>query len=120
MTFLLYIRASVVAAWAIYQNKGLEAAVATAWRVLRFITSRKTRGLADAHTITERMLACMECPLYNARWKTCGTWRVSLNVHGEQMGCLCFMPYKMRYDKATCWINDNLHEDEAQGYGWRR
>lgn len=53
----------------------------------------------------ERMAACQRCPLFNPKYRTCGTADVRLldRKQADSLpGCFCYMPLKCYLD-VNCW-----------------
>lgn len=55
-----------------------------------------------------RLRECVRCPLYDRRYKTCGS-------PGTDVGCHCFLPMKAALPEARCWVEETLLEDDQWG-----
>lgn len=102
----LFARACAIALWARLRSEGLRPALAQTLRVLAFLVDPVTAARAALGMALHRLRRCRACSLFNRRYGTCGTWRVTLDRSGSQLGCLCFMPFKVFYAAATCWLAD--------------
>lgn len=51
------------------------------------------------------MKACKNCPIYDPIRKTCGN--EYMEVNGEILGCLCYMPLKAKIPQSGCWAREN-------------
>lgn len=62
--------------------------------------------VSKLHWIKRIHSGCMKCELYDRSSRTCGTVG-SVNFQGRQIGCLCWMPFKARFRKSKCWIEES-------------
>lgn len=85
-------------------------AVRSLWVVI-FRPDQQT--VIDEGAALQRMVACTHCPIFDHRWKACGNGKRRLE-NGEFVGCLCYMPMKVHFTRATCWLHDQGVTDK----GW--
>lgn len=100
-------RAAIVSIRHTFHDLGLWATLRKLSRLAWFLATEPFRkgGLVDEETRCARLGLCEMCVLYNPKLKTCGTWRVTVDKHG-QMGCLCYLPLKARYQNSKCWLEE--------------
>ena len=58
----------------------------------------------------ERLEVCRKCPIFYAPTQTCGSPFSKARVRCRPAGCLCFMPFKVKFE-GNCWLWEEL-EDE--------
>lgn len=101
-----YCVATVIALYAMYRYKGLWATMKESVNISVFIVTAmiwKNDGIVAKKEWIKRMRVCLKCPLYNYKFKTCGTYGI-LDYDGKQMGCLCYMPFKNTFSESICWL----------------
>lgn len=109
--FIAFFRASLRSANSLRLTFGFWRAT---WKVIKVATFLLVGHRASPTTSKYRLAICKKCPLYNTAAKTCGTPGLNDN-NGNQMGCLCYMPFKVLYQDATCWLSEKL-----PGEGWTK
>ena len=70
-------------------------------------------GVCDRSLSNARMEVCRACPVFCKDSETCG----SPESETPKAGCWCYMPVKIRFRDATCWLDDTL-QGNAAPYGW--
>lgn len=71
--------------------------------------SLKTREQNNPSRWFRRMRHCQRCHLYDQKNRTCGNRLDPDRWHDEfgqdqRYGCLCYMPFKARFEKVNCWL----------------
>lgn len=57
-----------------------------------------------------RLQVCRRCPIFYAPTQTCGSPFNKARVRGRPAGCLCFMPFKVKFE-GNCWLWEQAQDD---------
>lgn len=65
-------------------------------------------GNASLEVQRHRLNGCLACPLFDARFRTCGSMDqvVETRFGWEPLGCGCFMPMKVGFAGSRCWLEE--------------
>lgn len=98
MSFLRFLRAAWVSICAQPTKKSKIAAIRSFVAALR-------SGLVPRKTAERRLAGCSNCPVYDAERQTCGDGAFVM-IDGERLqnGCGCYLPMKVWFRKAQCWL----------------
>lgn len=112
-----FIRASVAAIRGAYRSMPWPEATGYilfgAIGLIRLIGTKKVSNVE----LDARMSACVKCPVYNDKLKTCGTPGL-LDIGADPVGCWCFIPIVSRYQKKGCYMRSSMHPQRDQ-HGWK-
>jgi hypothetical protein len=99
------IKAALLGAWALVAHGRF---VRLGYKAFEFVSLLRHYGEEDGGV---RMIACMECDLYNHARKTCGTagqWYTHPGTgRKEPFGCWCYLPVKNQ-TRCNCWLYERL------------
>jgi hypothetical protein len=68
----------------------------------------------------ERLEACHNCPIFYEPTATCGSPFSKIRVRRRPAGCLCFMPFKVKFE-GNCWVWEEMQENrltDEQMHAW--
>lgn len=87
------------------------------WFILVTSLGIRPKSLLMHSEIPDKRIAiCEACPIFDQKFRTCGSPQMPIQIENRIMGCLCPMDVAVHARFKNCWIYDYYRGEEP--FGW--